>query len=88
MFALLTRHLDENTLTRQVRMALKQSIKSIAKIATREPHHTQWAAQFFVAGELCKRGYDVSFTMGNRTPIADLMVVSPIKKATFLVDVG
>jgi hypothetical protein len=41
-------------------------------------HQTQWAAQFAVASELCKRGYEVSFTMGNTTPIADLMVVSPI----------
>lgn len=39
-------------------------------------HQTQWAAQFAVASELCKRGYEVSFTMGNATPVADLMVVS------------
>jgi len=45
------------------------------------------AAQFAVASELCKRGYEVSFTMGNRTPLADLMVVSPVKKEMFLVDV-
>ena len=31
-------------------------------------HQTQWAAQFAVASELCKRGYEVSFTMGNTTP--------------------
>ena len=43
----------------------------------RAPHRTQWAAQFAVASELCKRGYEVSFTMGNTTPLADLMVVSP-----------
>jgi hypothetical protein len=49
-------------------------------------HHIQWAAQFAVASELCKRGYDVSFTMGNTTPDADLMVLSPQKKM-FLVDV-
>jgi hypothetical protein len=50
-------------------------------------HQTQWAAQFAVASELCKRGYEVAFTSGHTTPIADLMVVSPIKKEMFLVDV-
>jgi hypothetical protein len=53
----------------------------------RSGHRTQWAAQFAVASELCKRGYEVSFTMGNRTPLADLMVVSPVGKEMFLVDV-
>jgi hypothetical protein len=52
----------------------------------RKGHHTQWAAQFAVASELCKRGYEVSFTMGNSTPLADLMVVSPAGQM-FLVDV-
>ena len=32
-------------------------------------HQTQWAAQFAVASELCKRGYEVSFTLGNNTPL-------------------
>jgi hypothetical protein len=50
-------------------------------------HQTQWAAQFAVASELCKRGYEVSFTMGNATPLADLMVVSPKRKQMFLIDV-
>lgn len=50
-------------------------------------HQTQWAAQFAVAGELCKRGYEISFTMGNCTPLADLMAVSPKRKQMFLVDV-
>jgi hypothetical protein len=45
----------------------------------RSRHRTQWAAQFAVASELCKRGYEVSFTMGNRTPLAD--------QKPFLVDV-
>jgi hypothetical protein len=53
----------------------------------RSGHRTQWAAQFAVASELCKRGYEVSFTMGNRTLLADLMVVSPVQKEMFLVDV-
>jgi len=39
-------------------------------------YRTQWAAQFAVASELCKRGYEVALTMGNH-PVIDLMVVSP-----------
>ncbi len=35
---------------------------------------TQWAAQFLAASELVRRYYIVSFTMGNNTPDADLMV--------------
>lgn len=50
-------------------------------------HLTQWAAQFAVASELCKRGYDVGFTMGHNTPLADLFVIAPDGKTTFLVDV-
>lgn len=50
-------------------------------------HQTQWAAQFAVASELCKRGCDVGFTMGHSTPLADLFVLSPDKKTTFLIDV-
>jgi hypothetical protein len=38
---------------------------------------TQWTAQFLVASELARRGYTVSFTMGNHTPDADLMVGIP-----------
>jgi len=38
-------------------------------------HRTQWAAQFAVASELCKRGYEVAFTMGNH-PSVDIMVSS------------
>jgi hypothetical protein len=53
----------------------------------RSAHRTQWAAQFAVASELCKRGYEVAFTMGNAAPIADLMVVSPTSKKNFLIDV-
>jgi len=50
-------------------------------------HLTQWTAQFAVASELCKRGYDVGFTMGHNTPLADLFVVAPKNQITFLVDV-
>lgn len=35
-------------------------------------HFTQWAAQFAVASELCKRGYEVAFTLGHNTPLADM----------------
>jgi hypothetical protein len=48
-------------------------------------HQTQWAAQFAVASELCKRGYEVALTMGNH-PLIDLMVNSPAG-ARFNVDV-
>jgi hypothetical protein len=51
----------------------------------RSVHQTQWAAQFAVASELCKRGYQVALTLGNH-PTIDLMVVSPNGKP-FLVDV-
>ncbi len=54
---------------------------------TERGHQTQWAAQFAVASELCKRGYEVAFTSGHNTPVADLMVVSPKNKKMFLVDV-
>lgn len=48
--------------------------------------NTQWTAQFLVAAELCRRGCTVSFTMGNATPVADLIVNSPSGRL-FLVDV-
>jgi hypothetical protein len=47
---------------------------------------TQWATQFLAAAELIRRGYTVSFTQGNNTPVADLMVGSPTSKL-FWVDV-
>ncbi|MFG1362121.1 hypothetical protein [Xanthobacter versatilis] len=54
-------------------------------VQRRSPHRTQWAAQFAAASELCKRGYEVAFTMGNH-PTADLMVYSP-KECPFIIDV-
>jgi hypothetical protein len=48
-------------------------------------HQTQWAAQFAVASELCKRNYQVALTMGNH-PVVDLMAISP-KGKEFLIDV-
>jgi hypothetical protein len=55
--------------------------------STARTHQTQWAAQFAVASELCKLGYEVAFTSGHTTPIADIMGVSPRTKTMFLVDV-
>lgn len=55
------------------------------KTPRRSVHRTQWAAQFAVASELCKRGYEVAFTMGNH-PSVDIMVVSP-KGVAFGIDV-
>src|ERR1700730_6909236 len=51
----------------------------------RSTHRTQWAAQFAVASELCKRDYEVALTMGNH-PAVDLIVISP-KGVPFCVDV-
>ena len=48
---------------------------------------TQWSAQFLVAAELVRRGYTVSFTMGNHTPQADLMVGRLSSSVQFWVDV-
>src|SRR5258707_5950153 len=42
---------------------------------------------FAAASELCKRGYEVAFTSGHTTPVADLIVVSPVNREMFLVDV-
>jgi hypothetical protein len=47
---------------------------------------TQWASQFLVAAELVRRDYIVSFTMGNSTPVADLMV-GTLSGKQFWVDV-
>ena len=52
----------------------------------RSTHRTQWAAQFAVASELCKLGYEVALTLGNH-PAVDLVVISPRKKKTFQVEV-
>jgi hypothetical protein len=48
---------------------------------------TEWAAVFLAAAELVRLGYVVSFTMGNRTPMADLMVGNPISGKVFWIDV-
>ncbi len=56
-------------------------LKGVAK-----GHQTQWATQFLVAAELIRRGCTVSFTQGNNTPVADLIVGSP-NSTLFWVDV-
>jgi hypothetical protein len=48
-------------------------------------YKTQWAAQFFAAGELTRRGYLVSLTLGN-APTSDLLVKGQ-DGALFTVDV-
>jgi hypothetical protein len=48
---------------------------------------TQWTAQFLAAAELVRNGYVVSFTMGNSTPLADLMVARQDGSPPFWVDV-
>lgn len=48
-------------------------------------YQTQWAAQFYAAAELTRRGYLVSLTLGN-APVADLLVASPSGNS-FKVDV-
>ena len=48
---------------------------------------TEWAAVFLAAAELVRKGYVISFTMGNRTPMADLMVGNPISGKVFWIDV-
>lgn len=66
--------------------ALKKGTTVASEVAVRRSaHRTQWAAQFAVASELCKRGYEVAITMGNH-PSVDLMVYSP-NQVAFSVDV-
>ena len=69
-------------------MLLREGRNRDGKQAQKErqsAHRTQSAAQFAVASELCKRGYEVALIMGNHHVI-DLMVVSP-KGVPFLIDV-
>ena len=54
---------------------------------TERRRSVQWAAQFLAAAELERAGYDVAFTMGNSTPVADLMVGNPVTGEQFWVDV-
>lgn len=45
-------------------------------LPTSKGYFTQWAAQFYVAAELARRGYQVTLTLGM-APMRDLLVVSP-----------
>ena len=56
-----------------------------ARSGQSKKHQTQWAAQFFVAAELTRRGYLTALTLGN-APAVDLLVISP-KGVQFAVDV-
>ena len=58
------------------RVQLKRWAVVTGKSTRRPSHRTQWAAQFAVASELCKLGYEAALTLGNH-PYADLMVRSP-----------
>lgn len=42
----------------------------------RREYNTQWAGQFYVAAEMTKRGYLISFPLGNAKE-TDLMVEAP-----------
>lgn len=63
-------------------------MKPMTRERSTNGHRTQWTAQFLVAAELARRGYTVAFTMGNRTPVADLMVAHVSERGVqFLVNV-
>jgi hypothetical protein len=49
-------------------------------------YQTQWAAQFYVAAELTRRGYQVALTLGN-APQTDLLVSTPGDNVQFRIDV-
>lgn len=49
-------------------------------------NEAEWAAVFLAAGELTRRGYSVSLTLGPNAPLADLVVRAP-SGASFIVDV-
>jgi hypothetical protein len=48
-------------------------MKTTGRKTRHSTHQTQWAAQFAVASELCKRNYEVALTLGNH-PVIDLMM--------------
>ena len=62
-------------------------MSNIAKTIRFKRQKTQWTAQYLAASELARRGYTVSFTMGNQTPVADLMVGNLQSGNQFWVDV-
>lgn len=56
-----------------------------AIMGMRKQEISQWSGQFFVAAELTRRGYRVSFTLGT-APSTDLVAISP-KGEQFKVEV-
>lgn len=69
------------------KQARRIASKFDAPTQAQKSFRTQWTAQFLVAAELARRNYVVSFTMGNATPTADLMVGHLLSGAQFWVDV-
>lgn len=59
--------------SRQLRSA---SPRRVSVTARRAAYFTQWAAQFFAGAELTRRGYMVSYPLGN-APATDLQITSP-----------
>jgi hypothetical protein len=57
-------------------MNLSREKELLSMPAQASKYRTQWAAQFFAAAELTRRGYLVALTLGN-APAADLLVQSP-----------
>lgn len=53
----------------------------------KKTYRSQWTAQHGVAAELTRRGYVVTFTMGNHTPRFDLLVTDFDGGSKFTVDV-
>ena len=49
---------EDDVTTRKDTVMVKQ-----AQEERQSAHRTQWAAQFAVASELCKRGFEVALTM-------------------------
>jgi hypothetical protein len=64
-----------------------QEIVAQKKPISLKRSRTQWTAQFLVAAELARRKFIVGFTMGNTTPMADLMVAHLEHGVQFLVNV-
>ncbi len=67
-------------------MEASMTIQSPEMTRTEKRLRTQWSTQFLAAAELVRRGDTVAFTMGNYTPVADLMVGAP-SGTQFWVDV-
>ena len=66
--------------------SIAETAKITGKKQAEKNFQTQWLAQFLVAAELTRRGYTVTFSLGN-CPVIDLMVRVPGTNASFVVDV-